>query len=333
MANIMITKRCNLNCEYCFANEFVNSGDSTDILIDDFKRILEFMLSDGTEKRIGLIGGEPTLHRRFGDILDILLSEKRADRVILYTNGILAGEYADKLSDSKFHLLVNCNDIRHKESLNRKFEHSLRILFERLGDRVGLGVNFYKPDFDTGYILELLRKYPCKKLRVSISLPNSDNYDYNPLEYFAEVKPGLFDFFRKLREIGTIPYLDCNILPPCLVTVDEMLEFSKWGESNPFVTVKTEHTGCMPVIDILSDGTAVRCFGLSEYTKTNIKDFASISDLRKYYIRTVDAYAVNSVYDNRCKGCYKFKTAKCSGGCLIYKIDQILKKQAGDNLL
>ena len=89
MANIMITKRCNLNCGYCFANEFVNSDNSTDIDIDGFKKILDFILSDGSEKRIGLIGGEPTLHHRFGDILDILLSEERADRVILYTNGIL----------------------------------------------------------------------------------------------------------------------------------------------------------------------------------------------------------------------------------------------------
>ena len=333
MANIMITKRCNLNCEYCFANEFVNTGNSTDILLDDYKRILEFILLDGTENRIGLIGGEPTLHHKFGDILDILLSEKRAKTVILYTNGILAGQYADMLSDPKFHVLMNCNDIRRSESLSTAFDNSIEILFKRLGDRVSPGVNFYKPDFDTGYILELLKDYPFKKLRVSISLPNNDNYNYKPLDYFARVKPGLFELFRKLRELGTIPYLDCNILPPCLVTVDEMLEFGKWGASNPFVTVKTERTGCMPVIDILPDGTAVRCFGLSEYTKTNIKDFASISDLRKYYIRTVDAYAVNSVYDKRCKGCYKFKTVKCSGGCLIYKIDEILRKQAGDGLL
>ena len=330
MANIMITKRCNLNCGYCFANEFVNSDNSTDIDIDGFKKILDFILSDGSEKRIGLIGGEPTLHHRFGDILDILLSEERADRVILYTNGILAGEYADKLSDPKFHVLVNCNDIRHKPGLYRKLEDSLEILSERMGDRVGPGVNFYKPDLNVGYMLELLGKYRFKRLRVSISLPNRSNYNYDPLEYFAEVKPGLFDFFRKLKEMDIVPYLDCNILPPCLVTVDEMLEFAQWGESNPLTAVKTGHTGCMPVIDILPDGTAVRCFGLSEYTKTNIKDFASISDLRKYYMRTVDAYAVNSVYDDRCGECYKFKTAKCSGGCLIYKIDKIIKKQADE---
>lgn len=31
MANLMITKQCNLHCEYCFANEFVGN-DNKDIM-------------------------------------------------------------------------------------------------------------------------------------------------------------------------------------------------------------------------------------------------------------------------------------------------------------
>ena len=282
---------------------------------------------------MGLIGGEPTLHSRFDELLELLISEDRAKDVILYTNGILTGRYVDKLRDPKFHLLVNCNDIKDRPLLWTNFEKSLDVLFACLGDRVNLGVNYYKIDFNTDFILALVKKYHCPKIRVSISLPNTKDYRYQPLNYFSAIKPELLAFFQKLMTLGTIPYLDCNILPPCLVTSSEMMFFSEWKDDNPFMSVKTHQTGCRPVIDIMPDGTAVRCFGLSAYTQTNIKDFACISDLRNYYLRTIDAYAVNSVYDERCKICYKYKTMKCSGGCLIYKIDEIIRKRERNSLI
>ena len=49
MANIMITERCNLQCEYCFANEFVNGIEKKDITIPQLQRILKFIIGDGTE--------------------------------------------------------------------------------------------------------------------------------------------------------------------------------------------------------------------------------------------------------------------------------------------
>lgn len=330
MANIMITKRCNLHCEYCFADEFVNSNDSSmDITISDFKEIADFILSDGSEEQIGLIGGEPTLHPKFDKILDVLKEDSRVKNVTLYTNGIQIRNYVKKLTDAKFHLLINCNDIVKEGILWGQFKESLEMVFTDIPERVVLGSNFHKLDYDYMYLLELLQKYRCKRIRVSISVPNAKTYDYNPLEYFADIKPRIFDFFRNLKELGTIPFLDCNIFPACLVSAEEMREFDAWGVDNPLSIIKNKQTGCIPVIDILPDYTSVRCFGLSEYTREDIRNFASVSDLRNYYLRTVDAYAVNSVYDSKCASCYKYKTLKCSGGCLIYKIDQIMSKKEG----
>ena len=154
MANIMITEQCNLHCEYCFANEFVNGNKKNEIAINDFKNILDFILGDGSEIQIGLIGGEPTLHSEFDQILDILIMDERVKQVTLYTNGILLKDYADKLSNQKFHFLINCNDIKSKKMLFGQFMESLDMVFERVPERVALGSNFYKPDYDYQYILE-----------------------------------------------------------------------------------------------------------------------------------------------------------------------------------
>lgn len=335
MANIMVTKRCNLNCEYCFANEFVNEsvsdgeGRESDIAIDDFKKISDFILGDGSETKLGLIGGEPTLHKAFGELLDILIEEERAKDITVYTNGIKGREFIRQLENPKFHLLINCNDIAEKKHLYGQFLESLCCIFERLPERTVLGLNYYKIDYDYSYLLELLKSFPCKRLRLSISVPNTGQYGYEPLEYFEKIKASIFSFFKELKALGVIPFLDCNIFPACLVTAEEMREFQAWGTDNPLSILKNRRTGCAPVIDILPDFTAVRCFGLSEYTKADIRDFASISDLRNYYIRTLDAYAVNAYHNPKCASCYKHKTMKCSGGCLIYKIKQILEKRKG----
>lgn len=325
----MITERCNLNCKYCFANEFVNLDESADISLSDFKNILSFILKDGSDTKVGVIGGEPTLHSGFNEILDILAKDRRIKDVMIYTNGIMLKNYVERLSDPKFHLLINCNDIDKKSLYYKDFIESLDLVFGKMPERIILGSNFYKIGYDYQYIIDLLKKYSSKRLRVSISVPNTEEYDYAPLEYFAKIKPEIFSYFRELKKIGTIPFLDCNILPACLVSASEMREFDEWGAENPLSILKNRQTGCMPVIDILPDYTAVRCFGLSKYTKVSIKDFASISDLRNYYLRIIDAIAVNTVYDIKCENCYKHKTLKCSGGCLIYKIDRILSKKDG----
>ena len=42
MANLMITKQCNLHCSYCFANEFVNK--QKDIMsFENFMKCMKFL--------------------------------------------------------------------------------------------------------------------------------------------------------------------------------------------------------------------------------------------------------------------------------------------------
>ena len=52
----MITKRCNLSCPYCFANDYVNDGSQNfDIDMASFNEILEFILRDGSQKKLALL--------------------------------------------------------------------------------------------------------------------------------------------------------------------------------------------------------------------------------------------------------------------------------------
>ena len=305
MANLMITKRCNLRCEYCFANEFVGKKEKNEMSLYTFCELLDFMLTDGSENTVGIIGGEPTLHPELESMLHILKDDQRVKGVTIYTNGILLKKYVEILSNEKFHLLVNCNDLSYDSNIQDNFMNSLDSAFEVMADRIVLGINIYRKSYDYNCIINLLKKYECRKLRISICVPNSAEYGYLPIDHFEDMKQEVIRLFDQLYDINVIPHFDCNIMPSCVISSSDVSRYSSWGHENPFSVVKNQYTSCKPVIDFLPDKTAVRCFGLSEYTRAKVKDFASVTNLRNYYIREYDAYAVNVCHSEKCSNCYK----------------------------
>ena len=343
MANIMMTDVCNLHCPYCFANEFVNK-DKNEISAEAFKKAVNFIVGDGSHSSVGLIGGEPTVHSQFEHFMRELLIDKRIQSVMVYTNGILMDRFWNVLCHPKTHLLINCNP--PKDIGEKHFRHlcdNLHVLIEEklCSERVTLGINMYETDFEYEYLLDLLKRFHFHHVRVSITVPNlEENRNIDAHSYFESMKPRMFEFFHELLKNEIIPNFDCNKIPSCLVTKEELAQFSPYlcnayiknniGRSNIIST--TVH--CAPVIDIRQDLTAVRCFGLSACTKQHIENYAGIKELENYYLRTIDAFAYNAAYSSKCVDCHLRKVMKCSGGCLAYKINQITELSArADELL
>ena len=138
------------------------------------------------------------------------------------------------------------------------------------------------------------------------------------------------ELFESLFRIGVVPSFDCNKLPHCILTDEDNMRFDRFKEDEIIKNglkrsnITNRFVGCKPVIDIRQDLTAVRCFGLSRYTKVCIRDFRSIKDLENYYIRTIDSYSNIIAKPERCENCYSQKVLECSGGCLAYKIKDII---------
>ena len=333
MANIMMTDVCNLRCPYCFANEFVNK-DTNEISEENFNRAVDFIVGDGSHSSVGLIGGEPTVHSQFEKYLRRLIEDDRVKTVVVYTNGILLDKYWDVICHPKVRILVNCNcpeDIGEKnyERLCRNLDYMIETrMFKK---NVTLGINMYQQDFPYAYIIELLKKYHFHHVRVSITVPNmEDGRNADAHVYFERMKQRMFEFFHELLSNEIIPNYDCNKIPSCLITEEDVESFRKYGK-NRYIN---EHIGrsnisdkivkCSPVIDIRQDLTAVRCFGLSECTKQDIRNFSGIRELENYYRRTIDAYGCNTVYSEKCIDCHARLVQKCNGGCLAFKIKDIL---------
>ena len=337
MPNIMLTDVCNLRCPYCFANEFVNK-DANEISIENFKKALDFIATDPNEKSVGLIGGEPTIHSKFKEILKLLIEDPRFLRVTLYTNGIKIDQFVDELAHPKFHLLINCNDASDIGEKNfKRLEDNLELFINKryLKERISLGINFYKPDFNYEFILNILKKYNFDRLRFSVTVPNTyENKNINALDYFKEYKEPIMKFHKVMIENKIVPYYDCNKIPSCMFTKDDFMPYKNlipdFDENNIFSNpnerlIVNDLVHCSPVVDIRHDLTAVRCFGLSDVTKVKISDFPTILDLKRYYYQQIDSFACNTASSVLCLDCMKRKSGKCFGGCLAFKINDILE--------
>ena len=329
MANIMITEKCNLRCPYCFANEFV--GKSTeDISLTSFKKALDFSLTN-SEETIGIIGGEPTIHKQFRGMLKLIIEDNRIQRCTLFTNGILIDKYIKELTHPKFNLLINCNapqDIG-EEQFNRMVHNIAKFTGEYyMGDRITLGINMYHPNFSYEYILELLKQYNFKYVRTSISVPNSEQLrNKSALDYFYEMKPYVLKFYYDALDAGIIPFYDCNAMPQCIFEKHEIetLEQKLIATGNEDRNLLCDLTTCEPVIDILPDLSVIRCFALSEYEKAKISDFNTIFEARAYFNNCFDTLGYHVCTDKKCSDCYERKTMKCSGGCYAFKVDKLVE--------
>ncbi len=326
MANIFLTRKCNLKCPYCFADEFVNK-ENEEFTIENFKKVVEFIKSDGTEK-LGLIGGEPTIYSHFKEAIEILNADEKIKTVAVYTNGLNLDQYWDVLQNEKLCFLINCNSPKDiGKIMYEKLKNNIKKLKE-VNKNFTLGINLYSKDFDYKYIFDLLKIADSHHLRFSTSLPNSTKEQTEDiLAQFKEIKPLLINFWKDCIKNDISPNNDCNSIPDCLLDVEDkrlLLKITKIGNkyecSNPIISCQT----CRPVVDILPNMTAVRCFGLSKYMKVSINDFKKLGRLKDYFYNNIDLYARLAYINSDCEDCKSRIYNRC-GVCFTYKIHKFDK--------
>ena len=325
MANIFLTSKCNLHCPYCFANEFVNKN-SRELSYEDFLRVVEFIKRDGTD-RIGLIGGEPTLYPDFDKVLETLKNDKDINFVTIYTNGLLIDKYVELIKDEKFSLLVNCNSPKDLKSNYEKLKENIKILADN-DINFFLGINLYDENEDFDYIFELLKIAGKKSVRFSVSLTNEEKEEAdNIIDTYRKNKPMLFRFLNKCLENEIVPHHDCCSVLHCILTTEEkrlMLKFHLLAKKNDLTGTLTMMRECSPVIDILPDLSAVRCFALSKNIKVPLFSFESLTPLRAFFTRKIDNYAALIFASSECEDCRLRLLAGCPV-CIAYKAPKLEK--------
>lgn len=330
MANIMLNKICNLKCEYCFANKFVNKDnyyDENNITMENYIKALDFI--DNSNERLGLIGGEPTLHPNFKEFVDIAIKREGIKNIVIFTNGINLDKYNNFLNHPKVSTLINVNSpLDIGENNYKKLIKNLDFLINELylQNKISIGVNIYKENQDFSFILDLIKKYKFKKVRTSVVVPNStDKKNENSIDYFKRMKKTVIDFFYELKKLDCMPTFDCNLMAQCVFSKEEREFLSEFWQYESNLGIRcniTDNPVCDPVIDILPNLKLVRCFGCSD-EEYSMFSFQNIEEVRGYFTYKIDDLSYRVLNHEDCRYCKQRISKKCMGGCIAFKKEKI----------
>ena len=150
--NIILNSYCNLKCNYCFADEYMEETVKTPGKSMDFEFFTEDVLPRvKTASLINFMGGEPTLHPRFNDILSSALDNMQPFSFLgIFTNGLMPDKALDLLlktvgkdgsiqNQIQFSVLLNWQTM---ENISEKNHERCREVAKRLLGKNGYGLMF-----------------------------------------------------------------------------------------------------------------------------------------------------------------------------------------------
>lgn len=201
---IEVNQKCNLNCLYCFYNDY--GRKKTELNCDDIHKIL---VDYDNIEQIYLTGGECTIAR---DFVNILKECYKKAPVTIFTNGITLAniDFFKKVDKYIENYIVTLDDYRLDYPCRAKIDDTINCIKNILLNSskkliVKVCVNKYNIDnFEN--ILEYLKNLGVKKVSINF-IHNINNLEHQ-FELTKEELKRVFDILDKYESIRFINYYD-----------------------------------------------------------------------------------------------------------------------------
>jgi len=314
MANILLTSECVRSCPYCFAKKHMMDSNNNDFLSWENLVYLCDFLEASNEKRVSLLGGEPTLHPNFSDYL-IYLS-KRNFAVTVFTSGIMQAKKVDELKlklkkEPNAHIFFVCNTNAPDLSTAKEISQ-IEYFFNELSNYITLGYNIYNENFNLEFIVNYIEKYNLtKEIRLGLAHPIPDEKnEHIPKNKYGEMKISLVNNMELFEKKRISFSFDCG-MPLCIFNDSEIGRFYKLNKTEVCFT-------CNPPIDIGTDMNVWSCFPLSKYKKS-IYEFQTIQEIEHFFSNRFKEIRSEKVgIFEECKTCIYYTEKTCAGGCVAH---------------
>lgn len=192
-----ITRECNFHCNSCMRFSNIYNKNSKSIMnLDDIHHIFSQVYKHISINTLRIIGGEPTLHPQFKDILTYILSTNIANNFLLETNHSnlsmlkwckllpklsihqLENDISNSLTQSQY--IAYLQNLKNKKHINsyglKKLNNIQNIDISKCEVLNGCGINIYKFN-------NKIRFAPCNwSVFISRLLMKEDQYTYETLE-------------------------------------------------------------------------------------------------------------------------------------------------------
>lgn len=312
MANLEISNICNLKCPYCFASTHMEAAQITHTprFIDTktLEERLDFLEHSGIEQ-VRLIGGEPTLHPHFAEIVQRI--RRRAKLLIIFSHGIIPERSLATLLTMSSHecmVLVNTNSTRTNNGPSPSENARRYKVLKQLGARAMLGFNVYKTSFQLDHLLPIIEETGCQReIRLGLAQPMlAGENAYLHSKQYRTVARKIVEFAQHAASSGVHVEFDCGFVR-CMFAPEEIALLKQTGTDVAF--------RCNPILDIDIVGMASHCFPLTGVIEAPIANQPTATAIRELLTTQVQAYRVAGIYPE-CSTCPFKQRGECTGGCL-----------------
>lgn len=351
--NIILNSYCNLKCNYCFADEYMEETVKTPGKSMDYDFFIDtFLPRIKTTSLINFMGGEPTLHPRFTDIFSATLENMPSFTYLgIFTNGLMPEKALDLLLQTggrkgsmqrhiQFSVLLNWQTLENTTERNhQRCREVAEAILSQNGYGLMFSLNLYSTQQDLwtqcreideiyqGLGLPAGQKY---KIRVSPAFPivgEQENVTL-PIRDYPTMGRMMIDILNEFPQLCF--RFDCSF-PPCFL--DEikeeeypLVERLFYHGSQPVPDMRDWNTkdfyfGCADdsPMDIDAKGDCFNCFPFHNFKMGNIQDFKEVNELavRKMHARFLHHVFEDTKPKEPCKSCPHYMV-RCSSGCFAY---------------
>ena len=313
--NLLINDVCNRSCSYCFAQNRVKLGQDVALASNNIRleavRVYLAFLKRSHISEFKILGGEPTLHPQFSEIVDLGLMD--GFTVVVFTNGMWnrrVCEYVASLGSASVKMVVNVNEPRYWKG--KEGEYQARCL-EAAGAKAMIGFNIFEPDFDLLFTRELIARFGLQReLRLGLASPILGQANqFISVSMREQIGSRLLDQLEQLEASDVLGCFDCGF-------VYCMFPEERWGTlirsvQNGFLSL------CRPIIDVGPDLSAWPCFPLSQLLTVDLRKYENRTELVRYFSERLSAFRQFGTRDE-CRECAFFRRQQCTGGCIAHCI-------------
>lgn len=305
MPNLLLTNICNRNCPYCFALAQIEAGTTRanwEMSWDELETILTYI--DPNNGVVSLLGGEPTLHSKFKEIV-VRVSEA-GYTIKIFTNGCTSAlRNIHGISPDDIRIILNLN---MPDTYNEKEWQQIEkncILFK---DQIALSFNVFRPDFTWDYLKDAILQWGLSRfIRIGMAQPiKGMNNAFLQEKDLRTACSRLVAMAEDLAMDGIAIGFDCGFRP-CTFTQEELGILAECNTNFLFV--------CKPVLDIGPQLMTWRCFPFSVEPGVKLTDFKSLKELEQHFTEKWSSIQKIGNTDE-CGDCKNMKAAICDGGCL-----------------
>lgn len=334
--NLLITEYCNQSCPFCFASKEMKNSHKKIMTFEQFKLITKMAKRDGIVC-LALIGGEPTIHPGFIEIMKY--ASKQYFYIYIATNGIFpkkVKKYLLKTNPNQLNT-INVNISTPGFVMNPKIREQVLEMIDEFTPKFNLSLVITNRFLDwklPKQIIDLISPSIIKKVIVTFGMEGCElgNYNYTTIENFPKIGVNLFQMLKYLEVKKPRGIMMRKLTLPCMFNSKQLAYLKDNKYINP-IDYACHPTNEKRDLFINPSLETFSCYPLAGMKK---KKITPTTDL----VKLVNEYSANDTKLRQqyvlpyCQKCpfYGFKPGQCSGPCPSFTLNALRPKQKFKNL-